>query len=55
MYTDAGVIGVRPFHANFVEALTILEDTASAYLTNQMSLDDALEQTKAQLKDLESE
>ncbi len=55
MYTDAGVIGVRPFHPNFVEALTILEDTASAYLTNQMSLDDALEQTKAQLKDLESE
>jgi multiple sugar transport system substrate-binding protein len=53
MYTDAGVIGVRPFHPNFVEALTILEDTASAYLTNQMSLDDCLAQTKAQLKDLE--
>jgi len=53
MYTDAGVIGVRPFHPHFVEALTILEDTASAYLTNQMSLDDALEQTRAQLKDLE--
>lgn len=53
MYTDAGVIGVRPFHPNFVEALTILEDTASAYLTNQMSLDDALNQTRAQLRDLE--
>jgi multiple sugar transport system substrate-binding protein len=53
MYTDAGVIGVRPFHPQFVEALTILEDTASAYLTNQMSLDDALAQTRAQLKDLE--
>jgi multiple sugar transport system substrate-binding protein len=52
MYTDAGVIGVRPFHPQFVEALTILEDNASAYLTNQMSLDDTLEQTKAQIDDL---
>ena len=53
MYTDAGVIGVRPHHPRFVEALTILEDNASAYLTNQVSLDDALEQTRAQLEDLE--
>jgi len=53
MYTDAGVIGVRPHHPRFVEALTILEDNASAYLTNQMSLDDTLEQTRAQLEDLE--
>lgn len=52
MYTEAGVIGVRPFHPSFVEALTILEDTASAYLTNQMSLDDSLEQAKAQLDSL---
>lgn len=53
MYTDAGVIGVRPFHPRFVEALTILEDSASAFLTDQMRLEDALEQTKAQLADLE--
>ncbi|HZQ06178.1 MAG TPA: extracellular solute-binding protein [Anaerolineae bacterium] len=46
MYTDAGVIGVRPFHPKFVEALTVLEDTASAYLTNQISLDDSLKQAK---------
>ncbi len=52
MYTDAGVIGVRPFHPQFVEALTILEDNASAYLTDQLSLDDTLKQTKAQLDDL---
>jgi len=52
MYTDAGVIGVRPFHPQFVEALTVLEDNASAYLTDQMSLDDTLKQTKAQLQDL---
>jgi len=49
MYTDAGVIGVRPYHPRFVEALTILEDTASAYLTKQMSLDDTLKQAKDQL------
>jgi ABC-type glycerol-3-phosphate transport system substrate-binding protein len=49
MYTDAGVIGVRPFHPQFVEALTILEDTSSSYLTKQMSLDDSMKQAKAQL------
>ena len=49
MYTDAGVIGVRPFHPRFVEALTVLEDNASAYLTNQLSLDDCLKQTKDQI------
>ena len=53
MYTDAGVIGVRPFHPHFVEALTILEDTASAYFTDQASLDDTLAQAKDQLAALE--
>ncbi len=48
-YTDAGVIGVRPYHPRFVEALTILEDTASAYLTNQMSLDESMKQAQTQL------
>lgn len=52
MYTDAGVIGVRPHHDHFVEALTILEDNAAAYLTKQTSLDDALKQTKDQLAKL---
>ncbi len=53
MYTDAGVIGVRPFHPRFVEALTILEDTAAAYLTKQISLDESLEQAKTQLAQVE--
>ncbi len=52
MYTDAGVIGVRPFHPQFVEALTILEDTASAYLTKQISLADSMKQAKDQLAKL---
>jgi ABC-type glycerol-3-phosphate transport system substrate-binding protein len=53
MYTDAGVIGVRPFHPHFVEALTILEDTASAYFTDQASLDDTIQQCKDQLAALD--
>jgi multiple sugar transport system substrate-binding protein len=48
-YTDAGVIGVRPFHPRFVEALTILEDTASAFLTKQISIDQSMKQAKDQL------
>ena len=48
MYTDADVIGVRPHHPQFVEALTILEDTAAAYLTQQISLEESLQQAKDQ-------
>lgn len=49
MYTDAGVIGVRPHHPQFVEALTIIEDTAASYLTDQVSLDESLQQARDQL------
>jgi multiple sugar transport system substrate-binding protein len=49
MYTDADVIGVRPHHPQFVEALTILEDTAAAYLTDQISLEESMKQAKDQL------
>jgi ABC-type glycerol-3-phosphate transport system substrate-binding protein len=52
MYTDANVIGVRPHHPQFVEALTILEDTAAAYLTNQISLEESMKQAKDQLSAL---
>jgi hypothetical protein len=52
MYTDANVIGVRPHHPQFVEALTILEDTAAAYLTNQTSLEESMKQAKDQLATL---
>jgi multiple sugar transport system substrate-binding protein len=48
-YTEANVIGVRPYHPQFVEALTILEDTAAAYLTQQISLDESLKQASEQL------
>ena len=52
MYTDANVIGVRPHHPQFVEALTILEDTAAAYLTDQISLEESMKQAKDQLATL---
>ena len=51
-YTDANVIGVRPHHPQFVEALTILEDTAAAYLTDQISLEESMQQAKDQLATL---
>jgi multiple sugar transport system substrate-binding protein len=51
-YTDAGVIGVRPFHPRFVEALTVLEDTASAYLTKQVDIDESMNQAKDRLAQL---
>jgi multiple sugar transport system substrate-binding protein len=52
MYTEADVIGVRPHHPQFVEALTILEDTAAAYLTDQISLEESMQQAKDQLATL---
>jgi ABC-type glycerol-3-phosphate transport system substrate-binding protein len=53
MYTDAGVIGVRPHHPKFVEALTVLEDTAAAYLTDQATLDESIQQASDRMASLE--
>jgi len=52
MYTDAGVIGVRPYHPKFVEALTVMEDTAAAFLTDQISLDESLKQAQDRMATL---
>ena len=41
-YSEAGIIGTRPFHPRYFEAVSIVEDLASAYLTNQMSLDEVI-------------
>lgn len=49
MYSDADAIGTRPFHPKFVEALTVLEEAAGAYFTNQISLNDAVEQAESRL------
>ncbi|HKG26682.1 MAG TPA: extracellular solute-binding protein [Thermomicrobiales bacterium] len=45
-YTDAGVIGTRPYHPKFRQAVAVFEDAASAFLTDQISIEDALKQTK---------
>lgn len=45
-YSDAGVIGTRPFHSNMREAANILEEVASAYLTEQISLDEAIKRAQ---------
>jgi multiple sugar transport system substrate-binding protein len=52
MYSGAGVIGVRPHHPKFVEALNVLEDTAAAFLTNQIDIDESLQQAKDRLASL---
>ncbi len=52
-YTDGGVIGVRPHHPQFVEALTVIEDTAAAFLTDQISLDESISQAQSRLAELE--
>jgi len=52
MYTDAGVVGVRPYHPKFFEAITILEDTAAAFLTGQIKLEESIRQARERLEKL---
>jgi multiple sugar transport system substrate-binding protein len=52
MYSEAGVIGTRPFHPKFVEALAVLEDSASAYLSKQINLDQAMKQAQDGMKNV---
>jgi ABC-type glycerol-3-phosphate transport system substrate-binding protein len=51
-YSDAGAIATRPFHEKFLEAVGVVEDAASAYLSDQLSLDEAVEQTKSRMEGL---
>jgi ABC-type glycerol-3-phosphate transport system substrate-binding protein len=53
MYTDEGVVGIRPYHPRFMETLTILEDTAEAFLSNQIKLDESLKQARDRLAQFE--
>ncbi|MGP3778621.1 ABC transporter substrate-binding protein [Halanaerobium sp. ST460_2HS_T2] len=52
-YSDAGVIASRPFHPNFRQASSIVEELSSAYLTNQISLDEVIERGQQQMQALE--
>lgn len=51
-YMDAGVVTTRPFHSKYTEAVAILENIASGFLTNQYNLDKAVSQAKEQMKQL---
>jgi multiple sugar transport system substrate-binding protein len=53
-YSEEGVISTRPFHPQFQEAQTIVEEVATAYLTNQISLDEAMEQGRSRIQNLEN-
>jgi len=52
MYSDAGVVGIRPYHPRFFEAITILEDTATDFLADKIKLDESLNQAKSRLAQL---
>jgi len=52
MYTDADIIAVRPFHPQFFEAIKVLEDTATPFLTDQASLSECLKQAKDRMAQL---
>ncbi|MEM7133024.1 MAG: substrate-binding domain-containing protein [Chloroflexota bacterium] len=52
-YTDAGIIGNRPFHPKFSEASTKLDEAASAFLTQQISLEECLQQGQDAMAALE--
>ena len=53
LYSDAGVIGTRPFHPAGQEAHTVVEETAAAFLTNQMTLRQAVRQGRQRMADLD--
>ncbi|MGQ9747770.1 MAG: ABC transporter substrate-binding protein [Candidatus Caldatribacteriaceae bacterium] len=53
-YSRSGVIGTRPFHPKFMEATSVVEDLVSAYLTNQITLDDLMKQGKEKMAALGS-
>jgi ABC-type glycerol-3-phosphate transport system substrate-binding protein len=52
MYMEAGVVTTRPFHRKYTEAVAILENIASGFLTNQYNLDDAVSLAKERMEQL---
>lgn len=51
-YVDEGVPAPRPFHPKISEAQSVVDDVASLFLTNQISLDEALQQGKQRIDEL---
>ena len=46
MYMDAGLVNVRPYHPKFFEAITVLENAATPFLADQISLDESLKRAR---------
>lgn len=51
-YTEEGVITTRPFHPKFTEATINMAELASAYFTDQMGLDECMDQTAGMMASL---
>jgi multiple sugar transport system substrate-binding protein len=51
-YTDADIVAVRPYHPRFFEAIKVLEDVATPFLTDQITLDECLKQTRENMAKL---
>ncbi len=52
MYSDAQAIGTRPFHPAGQEAHTVVEETSAAFLTNQLSLEEAVRRGRERMAGL---
>lgn len=53
VYAENDVFAARPFHPKVAEAQTVVDDAASLFLTNQMSLADALKYGQEQIAALD--
>jgi ABC-type glycerol-3-phosphate transport system substrate-binding protein len=52
LYADNNVPSPRPFHEKIAEAQTVVDDVGSLFLTDQMSLEEALQTGKDRIADL---
>jgi ABC-type glycerol-3-phosphate transport system substrate-binding protein len=50
MYTDADAITTRPYHPKFMEALAVIENAVSAFLSDQIKLTQTMNLIKEQLQ-----
>ena len=51
-YAEGDHIAPRPFHQQAAQAESVIDDVAQSYLTNQMSLDDAMKQGAQRIQSL---
>ncbi len=51
-YVDAGVPAPRPFHPKVAEAQSVVDDVASLYLTDQISLEETMQRGKERIEAL---